>query len=55
MNDITLKAAMTEARALVIITRAIKPSLLNIRMNKDSKRRSILFELIETEKITLIV
>jgi len=50
MNDITLKAAMTEARALVIITRAIKPSLLKIRMNKDSKRRSILFELIETEK-----
>ena len=41
---------MTEARALRIIGRLISRALLPIRMSKDTKRRSIVRELIETER-----
>ena len=41
---------MTEIRALKIIGKAISPSIHKIRLSKDAKRRSILIELIETER-----
>ncbi|KAH0785078.1 RhoGEF domain containing protein [Histomonas meleagridis] len=45
-----LQLQMTEARALRIIRRVIKRAVVQIRLAKDTKRRSIIRELIETER-----